>query len=295
MAKTKTVSYSQYAIYKDCPHKWYLQYCKKQSSFQPSIYLVFGTALHETLQLWLKVMYNQSGKASDEMDLVADFKARFLEDYKKRYQENGNVHFSTKEEMQEFLEDAIAILTWVKKKRKKYFSIRNTELVGIEIPVDIPASESHTHLKFRGSIDFILYHKSVKKYTIYDIKTSTRGWTASDKRDDKKINQVLLYKRTFAKNFNVSEDDIDVLFFIVKRKIFEQAEYPIPRVQEFKPAAGKVKTNKAYNDFQSFLKECFTPNGDYIEKDYYKNVGSACRFCPFNNSPDLCNRENKVG
>lgn len=290
--KAKTVSYSQYSIYKACPHQWYLQYPMKQATFKPSIHLVFGTSIHETLQLWLKVMYSQSGKAADEMNLVADFKTRFVEEYKKRVRDNNNEHFSSKEELQEFYEDGIAILEWVSKRRKKYFSIRNVELVGIEIPVLTQANEGIANVSFKGSIDFILYHKIANKYTIYDIKTSTRGWSDYEKKDDTKINQVLLYKRNFAKIHNVSEDDIDVTFFIVKRKVPEVSDFPIKRVQEFKPAHGKVKLNKAEKDFQSFLTECFTPEGLYSEKKYFKNVGPSCKFCPFNNSPELCDKKN---
>lgn len=290
--KKKVVSYSQYSIYKNCPHQWYVQYVKGNYNFKPSIHLVFGTSIHETLQLWLKVMYSQSGKAADEMDLVSDFKTRFVEEYRKRLQENNGEHFSSKEEMQEFYEDGIAILDWVSKKRKKYFSLRNVDLIGIEIPVLTQANKGIDNVSFKGAIDFILYHKITKTYSIYDIKTSTRGWSDNDKRDDKKVNQVLLYKKMFSEMNDVPEDDIDVTFFVVKRKIPEVSEWTISRVQEFKPAHGKIKVSKAYQDFQSFLAECFESDGSYKEKPYIKNVGDACKFCPFNNSPELCDKKN---
>lgn len=291
MAKKKTVSYSQYAIYKTCPHQWYLQYVKGLAKFEPSIHLVFGTSIHETLQLWLKVMYGQSGKAADQMDLASDFKTRFIEEYRKRVGEFGK-HFSSKEELQEFYEDGKAILEWVRKKRNKYFTLRNVELVGIEIPVLTQANKGITGITYKGSIDFILYDKDLNKYRIYDIKTSTRGWSDRDKKDDKKINQVLLYKKMFSEMNNVPEDNIDVRFFIVKRKVPEVSEFPITRVQELKPAHGKIKINKAYNDFQSFITECFDMEGNYYsEKAFHKNAGDACKFCPFNNSPELCDKK----
>ena len=68
-AYQKAVSYSQYSIYKQCNYQWYLTYIKKESSFKPSIYLVYGTAMHETIQSYLNTMYEKSGKAADEIDL----------------------------------------------------------------------------------------------------------------------------------------------------------------------------------------------------------------------------------
>ena len=39
------------------------------------------------------------------------------------------------------------------------------------------------------------------KIYIYDIKTSTRGWNDTEKKDDSKIAQILLYKEYFSKQF----------------------------------------------------------------------------------------------
>lgn len=292
MARKKVVSYSQYSVYKTCPHLWYLQYVKGLYDFKPSIHLVFGTSLHGTLQLWLKVMYSQSGVAADKMDLESDFKTRFIEEYKKRVADNKGEHFSSKEELKEFYEDGVAILKWVRKKRNVYFTLRNVQLVGIEIPVLTQANKGIDNVSFKGAIDFVLYDKDLNRYKIYDIKTSTRGWTEEDKRDQKKINQVLLYKKVFSEIHQVPEDNIDVTFFIVKRKVPENLDFPIKRVQEFKPAHGKVSVNKATKDFQSFLAECFTPQGTYQEKAYYKNAGDSCKWCPFKDREDICDKKN---
>jgi hypothetical protein len=57
-----------------CPHRWYLKYIENKEPYQASIHTVFGTAFHETLQDYLKVMYNESGAAADRMDLLSLFK-----------------------------------------------------------------------------------------------------------------------------------------------------------------------------------------------------------------------------
>ena len=54
-----------------------------------------------------------------------------------------------------------------------------------------------------------------------------------------------MYKYFFSKQFDIPIENIDIQFFIVKRKIWEESEYPMKRVQEFAPPSGKNKTNKA--------------------------------------------------
>ena len=288
MARSKTVSFSQYQIYKTCPHQWYLSYVKKLQPFKPSIHLIFGTAFHETLQNYLKVMYEESATAADKIHLPTYFKTRLIELYK---QNSAAGHFSTPEELNEFYEDAVAILEFIKKKRNLFFSKKNSELVGIEIPINGPIVESIESVKMKGFIDLVIYDKTVDKYTIYDIKTSTRGWSDYEKKDQTKISQILLYKRFFSVLRDVPEDKIDVQFFIVRRKINENLEFAPKRVQEFIPANGVKKVKDAFEEFQNFVKDVFTSDGEYQEKAYIKNI-DKCKFCPYLDRPDLCDRKN---
>lgn len=289
MEENKTVSYSQYSIYKNCPHQWYLNYVKKLQPFKPSIHLIFGTAFHETLQNYLQVMFDSSTDEADKIHLPSYFKTRLIELYEENSKEG---HFSTPEQLNEFYEDAVAILDFFKRKRSLYFSKKNTKLVGIEIPIMEPILEGVENVKFKGFIDLVTYDKVLKKYTIYDFKTSTRGWSDKyEKKDQTKINQILLYKRKFAEMKKVSEDDIDVQFFILRRKINEEAEYAAKRIQEFVPANGTKKVKEAIEDVQNFMRDVFTPEGTYQDKQYPKNT-SKCKFCPYLDRLDLCDRKN---
>jgi hypothetical protein len=233
-------------------------------------------------------MYEQSATAADKIHLPTYFKTRFMELYK---QNSVHGHFSNAEEMSEFFEDAIAILEFVKKKRNLFFSKKNSELVGIEIPINGPIVEGIESVKMKGFIDLVIYDKTVDKYTIYDIKTSTRGWSDYEKKDHTKISQILLYKRFFSVLRDVPEDKIDVQFFIVRRKINENLEFAPKRVQEFIPANGVKKVKDAFEDFQKFVKDVFTSDGDYQEKTYIKNI-DKCKYCPYLDRPDLCDRKN---
>jgi hypothetical protein len=283
----RSVSYSQYSMWASCPHKWYLTYVENKQPYQASIHTVFGTAFHETIQDYITTMYTESGAAADKMDLVALFQSKFAEVYAKEYKAAG-AHFSNAEEMGEFFDDAVAILGWVKKNRNRLFTIRKMKLLGIELPLLLKVANN---LFYKAFIDFALYDEDLDKYYIYDIKTSTRGWSDTDKRDDSKISQVLLYKQYFAQQFNVDVEKVEVEFFIVKRKIWEQSEYPIPRVQSFKPASGKNKRNQALNNFQAFINDCFDEVGKPKIKSYLKNVGEkSCKWCPYNDKQDLCDK-----
>lgn len=288
MARNKTVSFSQYQIYKNCPHQWYLTYVKKLQPFKPSIHLIFGTAFHETVQNYLEVMFSKSAREADKIHLPTYFKSKFIELYK---QNSVAGHFSTPEELSEFYEDAVAILEFFKKKRNLFFSKKNTELIGIETPIDGPIVEDIPNVTMKGFIDLILYDKVLDKYTIYDIKTSTRGWSDYEKKDQVKVNQILLYKRFFSKLKGIPEDKVEVQFFIVRRKINENLEFAPKRIQEFIPANGTKKVKDAFDDIRNFVLEAFTPEGDYREQEYSKNV-EKCKFCPYVDRPDLCDKKN---
>jgi hypothetical protein len=89
---------------------------------------------------------------------------------------------------------------------------------------------------------------------------------------------------------NVPEDKIDVEFFIVRRKINESLDYAPGRIQQWTPANGVKKVKDAVEDIQNFVKNVFTVDGEYVEKNYPKNI-DKCRFCPYADRPDLCDRK----
>jgi PD-(D/E)XK nuclease superfamily len=288
-AYQNTISYSQFSMYSSCQYQWYLAYVKKHKVFKPGIHLVFGTSLHEVLQEYLSVMYNESGKAADSMDLNSMLKERLSSNYKEE-KENFGSHFSTPEELKEFYEDGVSILEWFKKHRAKYFSIKNSKLIGVEVPLLMPVTEKNPNVLMVGYIDLIMYEKNTDSYTVYDIKTSTRGWGDKEKKDKTKLSQVLFYKRFFSKKMGVPEEKIEVKFFICRRKIFEEAQFPMHRIQEFIPAQGKKKVNDAYESLEKFISECFTEKAKYnTERNYSKNT-SSCKYCPFSDKPELCSK-----
>jgi len=290
----KSVSYSQYSKYTGCQFSWYLAYVKKEKIFKPGIHLCYGTSLHETMQNYLDVMYNTSTVAADEINIGEYFKDRMIANYAKDLEQYKGVHYTTKEEFTDFIQDGITSLEWFRKHRGEYFSKKDTQLIGIETPILLPVTDYSPNVLIMGYIDFILYHKVTDTYTIYDIKTSTRGWSDKEKKDETKINQLLLYKHFYSKALNIPEDKISVEFFIVKRKVPKESEFPIKHIQEFIPANKTKKVKAAYDSIEKFVKECFTPDGKFnLDRTYEKNL-LGCKWCEYADKPDLCDKKHNL-
>ena len=291
----KGISFSQLTIFNSCPHRWKLQYKDRIKAFTSSIHTVFGTAIHEAMQKYLGVMYSSSGAEADRLDLVEVFQEKFMEEYKKQYTTNNKQHFSSADEMREFFEDGVEILSWLKKKRSKYFSKRGWHLVGCEVPIVIQPNKMYNNVLYNGFLDVVMYHEPTNTFKIIDIKTSTRGWGDKEKKDENKQFQLILYKHFFSEQYNVPVDSIDVEFFIVKRKVMDWDDEKILsphqayRVQIFTPASGKIKITKAKEALNNFIKKCFTTSGEIRDDGYPKVVSKwNCSYCPFKEDRQNC-------
>jgi len=287
----KNISYSQLSLYNGCQHRWKLQYKDKIKAFTSSIHTVFGSAIHETIQNYLDIMYAKSGAEADRIDLEEYFRDKFITEYQTQYKSNKNQHFSSPEEMREFFEDGVNILNWFKKKRGRYFSRKGWYLVGCEIPISLPPHFGYKNIIYNGFLDVVLYHEGTNEFTIIDIKTSTRGWNDLTKKDEIKQFQLLLYKQFFSEQYGIPLENIKVEFFIVKRKVPEDVDYEVMarRVQTFSPPSGKNKLKKAKNLVNSFIQECFNSDGKIKDKEYPKNISKwNCGFCPFKEDKENC-------
>ena len=288
-AYQKNISYSQMSMYRKCPHQWATQYKEGHKRYSPSIHLVFGTAMHEAIQHYLDVMYDKSTSAADRIDLDEYFNEVYIKEYKKALKTNNNEHFSSAVEMREFYDDGITILNYFKSKRGAYFSKRKTHLVGCELPILIPPNPAFQNTLYMGYLDVVLYNENTDKFTIIDLKTSTRGWKDKDKKDEEKQYQLLLYKEFFSKQYNIPIQNIEIEFLILKRKLYENLDFAQKRIQSFKPAAGKIKLSRANRAINEFVNECFTTTGEYKERAFDKNPSKwNCGFCPFKTDVELC-------
>ena len=280
MGKMKRISYSQFSQWGRCPYMWKLNYVDKLGTYTDSIHTMFGQAMHETLQTYLTVMYNDTIKIADALPLDEMLLHRMKTHYIEIMEKNGGEVFCEQEDMEEFYSHGLAILDWFKKKRNMYFSKKNYELVGIEVPIEY---ELPNKIEFIGYMDVVLHDTFRDRYKIIDIKTATMGWNKYQKADKNKTDQLLLYKQFYGKQHDISLDKIDVEYFIVKRKLYENVDFPQRRVQIFQPANGTPSINKVMNNLNQFIDESFI-DGEYnLEHNYIKQPSKKnCRFCEFN-------------
>jgi len=281
-AYEKAISFSQMSMYRSCPHKWALQYRDGHKISEQSIHMTFGTAIHEAIQHYLDIMYDSSAAAADRVNIEEYFEERFRETYLKDYKSNKNVHFSNPAEMKEFYDDGINILTYFKKKRGSYFNKKGWHLVKCELPLLVSPNIAYKNVLYRGYLDVVLYHEPTNTIKILDIKTSTKGWSDKEKKNEDKQFQLILYKKLFAEQYNFPIENIEVEFFIVKRKLYESSDYVIPRIQTFKPASGKIKISRAEKAMNEFIENVFTKDANFKEVTLTPNPSKwNCGFCPY--------------
>jgi len=285
----KNISYSQYTMWKKCPKQWALQYRDGQKKYSPSIHTVFGKALHEAFQHYIQTMYETSAAAADREDINEMLKDQLRAHYQDEYKKNKKQHFSSAGELSEFYQDGVEILNYLKKHRGKYFSKRGWHLVGIETPILMPPMKYNPNVLFMGYLDIVMYNEKLDKFKIIDIKTSTNGWKLKYVKDDEdKQFQLILYKKYFAEQFGVPIENIDIEFFITRRKVYEEGDFPQKRFQMYSPPSGKIKTSRATKAIEEFMNECFIEN-KHTTKEMHPNPSKwNCTFCPYKEDKQLC-------
>ena len=281
-SQNKHISYSSISTYNKCPKLWELQYLRSAVPFTQNIYTCFGTAMHETVQEWLTILYHGKVKEAMDMDLKDLLYVNMIKAYKQGKAQMGHEHFSSQEELTQFWLEGTHILEWLKKHRGAYFSTRTMMLAGVET---LLYQEIRPGVMFKGLVDLVFYNTVNDTWTIMDIKTSTSGWREDQKKNPNLTAQVILYKEFFAKQFGIEKEKVDVEYFIVKRRVPKEAEFASmqKRVQEFRPNAGPRKTKQVLESMNNFISNVVDENGEYIDKEYKcKNPFGKCEHCsPF--------------
>ena len=271
------ISYSQVSMYSECPLHWKLNYVDKLKISESNIHLIFGSAMHEVLQTYLNIMYMDSVKNADVLDLNKLLRDKLIEQFKEAEEQDGKPP-CTKEELMEVFDDGILIIDFFKKRRNQYFSKRDWELIGCEIPIEV---DLKNNIKMVGYLDVVMKHIPTDSIKIIDIKTSTMGWNKWMKKDENKTQQLLLYKQFYSKQYNHPIERIEVEYFIVKRKLWENAMFPQKRIQKFVPASGKPSMNKVNGRMLKFINEAFTEDGEYKTNMVATPSKKACKWCEF--------------
>ena len=124
------------------------------------------------------------------------------------------------------------------------------------------------------------------------------GWNKYQKADKTKTAQMVLYKQLYAEQFNVDPEMIDIEYFIVRRKLPENTQFPVKRIQSFVPASGKPTRNKLKRSLNEFVDNAFTSDGQYNTNGSFAAIAGKnnknCKYCEFKDQPDLCAKQEMI-
>lgn len=281
------ISYTQFSMYQNCPHSWELAYARKLRTKEPTINLMFGTAMHNTIQDWLTTMYGDSGSV---VKLNEQLQLNMEKSFDEMVTEWGKP-FSSIDEIEEFYEDGVEILRHLKKDRLEYYNTDESKLHGIEVPILVTPVDEKPTVKLIGYLDVVLSLLDDKHFIIQDLKTSTNGWTDYQMRDRTKVSQLLLYKYYFGKQYNVRVQDITVQYIILRRKSKNKLQIFIPK--QTNPALKSI-----VDELKEFVNTAFDDSGKVrldIEYPAVSGYGNEkCRFCEFKDRLDLCPVSNRI-
>ena len=272
------VSYSQYGMWTSCQQQFKLSYIDKLGESSANIHTIFGSAMHETIQHFLSVMYGVSKKQALLLDVEGMLKEKLVEHFTTEKAKMTEGTPCTQIELEEFFGDGRQILHYFKTKLDKLYTKSGFELVSIELPLN---AEVRPGVNFVGFIDIVLKEVSSGKIIIIDLKTSSRGWNQYQKADKVKTSQMLLYKKFYSEKYNVPLDKIEVEYQILKRKISDTTEFTIPRISKFVPANGKPSVNAAWKGFMEFVDSVYDEVGAVKQVDFPTNKSKACDWCEF--------------
>ena len=284
------VSFSQYSMWSSCPHQYKLNYIDKLGESSSNIHTIFGTAMHETIQHYLSVMYGVSKKQADEINMDKLLLEKMREAYKGEADKMSEGTPCTQIQLEEFYGDGRRILAWLDKHMHKFYSKSGFELVGIEIPLNATIKEG---VHFIGFIDIVLRDIAENSIIIIDLKTSTMGWNQYQKADKMKNSQILLYKKYYSELFSIPLQKIRVEYQILRRKLPEDSAFPVPHVSKHIPAHGSPSVTKVYDEFMEFINTVFDNEGKFKDIEFPKVPGAAkknCKFCEFGNR-GICDKK----
>lgn len=247
--------------------------------------------MHRVIQEWFgDALIAKGYKYAKRLDLSERFHDIFMEELRpviKQMDADGNEYYMcSRQDLDEFYEQGVAILSYLQDNAHKIFPTEDVKLYGIEVPLSVALREN---LEFMGMLDIITHNTKTGEYFIYDLKTSRSGWNAKAKSDPLKKSQLLLYKKYFCEQHDIPFDMVHVEFIILKRMLFENPMFTVPRVSKFVPPSGKPSINKVTKEFERFLDACYDSSGNPIVADIKPTPSrDNCKYCPFRTNKEMC-------
>lgn len=284
------VSYSNISTFIGCPRKWKLTYIDKLDSRSDSIDSIFGTAIHEAVQEFLKFYYSNNN-VTVFGDREKTYNKHFMVFLDSMAHEFKQKQFETDDEtLQKYIGYGAEIMQEFISKTQKNFPKQNTQLYGIELELN-ENDDWLGQTLFRGYVDLILKNTKQNTYKIIDLKTSMRTWTPNQMKDENRRMQLILYKYFFAKKLGVPLENVDVEFFILKKMIFKNTKFPMSRIQKYTPP----HSNRTVNKTMERVKQTFQEMKELVRSggEGQIRVNNYCKWCPYYQREDLCDRKSR--
>jgi hypothetical protein len=74
--------------------------------------------------------------------------------------------------------------------------------------------------------------------------------------------------------------------------------FPQKRIQQIRPASGKVTQKRVQQQIDKFVEDCFDSEGNKNETRTYQAVAGKgaknCKWCPFKTDYENCPKENRI-
>lgn len=280
--KKYRVSFSEYSTYMSCKHKWYLNYFLRWPG-DVNEELIFGSALHNTIEEILSKPMMTKLYNGDRSSLVKNLFRGFLQDELKRVNdEQFLMKFKNQNLGQIFMFQAEKLLMeWDFFKRFKDY-----EVADVEFKLDdmLLYSDDEMEITYKGFIDLVLRNKEDGSYLIMDWKTSKVPWDIAKKLKDNKhfFAQLCLYKHFYAEAKGIPIDDISTKFY----------NFPRDKPKDQSPYTGNLKPEYIemfMGQFIDVCKEIVAKKYDAtnFEKVKFHTKQNFCHRCKFN-TPDFC-------
>lgn len=252
----KKISYSQLSNWKKCPHYHWLLSIEKLLSFEDNVYNLYGSSVHDTIELMLLEESMDKGKS----DYFSIFKQNYINLVKKTIEEGVEIDADVfTKQASAFKNMCNNILPFLKKNFGKYRLV-STEL---ELNEDLNIETDEYRFAFTGFVDCIIQTED-GKYHILDWKTCSKTWNEYKRADTTYTNQLLLYKNFFQlNNPDIKAEDISTHYVFLPTDTNE--------IELFTLEHGKEEIEKALNDLDIMIKNAFEI------KQYPKKV--TCQYC----------------
>ena len=238
----KRISYSQYSQWDVCPFKWKLNYIDKLGEYTDSIHTMFGTSMHEVLQTYLTVMYNDTVKMADALPLEKMLLTRMKRNYQQIMERN--------------------------------------ELVGIEVPINYDLPNDIKFIGYIDVLLYDKLRDRYKIIDIKTSTMGWNKYMKADKnKTDQLLLYKQFYGAQH--DIPLDKIDVEYFIVkrkLYEKVDFPQRRVQTFSPANGKPSINKVINN--LNQFleESFINGEYNMEHTYIKRPSKKN----CRFCEFN-------------